>query len=124
MDRISQFLNNLPRVLTADGGIAEGPSDKVIENSINFVKGLPTYYQRMIDPDDCITATGHGTIVFDWYYKKNFVSVEIGTTLLGWFSDLPDGSNPSSDGVLIQETPPTQIIKCLDLVYDRRELKN
>src|SRR3972149_5126256 len=111
MDKTTQFLKNLPRVLKEDGGIAHGPSDVVIENSINFVKSLPTYYQRIINPAECITATGHGTITFDWYYRKNLVSVEIGATKIGWFTELPDGSNPSSNGILLKETPPSEVIR-------------
>jgi len=123
MDKTQQFLSNLPRVLKEDGGIAHGPSDAVIANAISFVKGLPAYYQKIIDPVECITATGHGTITFDWYYRKNLVSVEIGTTKIGWFTELPDGSNPSCNGILLQDSPPTEVIRCLDAIYGRRELK-
>ena len=121
MDRTTQFLNNLPKVLNDDGGIAERPSAAVIQNSINFIRSIPTYYQRIIDPEDCITATTHGTITIDWYFRKNFVSVEIGHTKIGWFSELPDGSNSSSDGIDIQEIPPSAIIKSLDKIYNRKE---
>lgn len=122
MDKISLFLNNLPRVLNDDGGFAERPTPAVIENSINFVKSLPGYYQRMIDPEDCITATGHGTVTIDWYYRKHFISVEIGNTKIGWFSDLPDGSNSSSDGISISDKTPPEIVSALNKIYSRREL--
>lgn len=123
MDKISLFLNNLPRVLGPDGGAAVKPDDTVIQNSIAFIKSLPTYYQKILNPVECITATPYGTISIDWFFRKNLISVEIGKTKIGWFSELPDGSNPSSDGITLKETPPREIIRCLDLIYGRRELK-
>ena len=123
MDKTSQFLNNLPRVLGLDGGAAVKPNEAIIKNSIAFIKGLPTYYQKVINPNDCITATPFGTISIDWYFRRNFISVEVGESKIGWFTELPDGSNPSSQGVAIKETPPTEIIRCLDAIYSRRELK-
>lgn len=122
MDKISIFLSNLPKVLNDDGRFAEKPSDLVIQNTINFIKSLPGYYQKILDPEDCITATGYGTVTIDWYYRKNFISVEVGTTLIGWFSDLPDGSNSSSDGVAINEKPPAPIISSLNKIYSRKEV--
>lgn len=121
MDRNHQFLNNLPRVIDSDGNITHGPSDTVIENSKRFISSLPTYYQRIIDPEECITATGHGTIVFDWYYKKNLVSVEIGRTKIGWFTELPDGSNPFSEGILLSNEPPKEVVNCLNVIYNRKD---
>lgn len=121
MDRTTQFLNNLPRVLNDDGGVAERPTELVIQNSIKFINSLPLYYQKILDPEDCITATTHGTVTIDWYFRKNFISVEIGNTKIGWFSELPDGSNSSSDGIAIIESPPSDIIKSLDKIYNRKE---
>lgn len=122
MDKISLFLNNLPRVLNDDGGFGSPPSPAVIQNSINFVRSLPTYYQRILKPEDCITATGHGTVTIDWYYKKHFISVEIGNTLIGWFSDLPDGTNNSSSGIPISDSPYIGIISGLNKIYSRKEV--
>jgi len=116
------FLSNLPRVLNDDGGFGSPPTELVIQNSIKFVKSLPAYYQRILDLEDCITATGHGTVTIDWYYKKHFISVEIGNTLIGWFSDLPDGINTSSSGVPINDSPPTEIISGLNKIYSRKEV--
>lgn len=121
MDRITQFLNNLPRVLDDDGGFASRPSEEVITNSIDFIKSLPTYYQKIINPEECITATTHGTITIDWFYRKNLLSVEVGTTKIGWFSDLPDGLNSSCDGMILSPLPPAEIIICLDKIYSRSE---
>lgn len=121
MDKINLFLNNLPRVLNDDGGIAEKPSAVVISNAEKFFKSLPSYYQKIIDISDCVTATGYGTITFDWYYRKNFISVEVGNTLIGWFSELPDGTNPSSNGVSV-DLPPTQIVSALNKIYGRKDI--
>jgi hypothetical protein len=124
MDKISLFLDSLKtsgRSLDEDGRITYGPSDVVIQNAKDFVKSLPAYYQKILDPEDCITATGHGTITFDWYYKKNFVSAEVGTTLIGWFTDLPDGTNPSSDGIALDRAA-SAILPCLNKVYFRTDI--
>jgi hypothetical protein len=121
MDRVNYVINNLPRVLNDDGGFGEKPSDDVIKNTIKFFDTVPTYYKKILDPEDCITATSYGTITIDWYFKKNFISVEIGNTKIGWFSELPDGSNSSSNGILIQDSPPADIIKSLDNIYNRKE---
>lgn len=122
MDRIALYLNNLPKVIDVDGdGRIIKTNDVVIQNTIKFVKSLPAYYQSIIDAEECITATTHGTIVIDWYFRKNFISVEVGTTKIGWFSELPDGTNPSSQGVLLNETPPDDILKSLDKIYSRSD---
>ena len=48
---------------------------------------------------DNITPTSYGTIVFDWEIDKNIVSVEIGDTKIGFFTDfVDDGDNIISEG--------------------------
>ena len=116
--KIENFIDNLPRVLNDDGGFAERPSKEVISNTKAFLSSIPTYYQKILDPENCITATGHGTITIDFYYRKNFISVEIGNTQIGWFSEMPDGTNPSSTE-LISEEATKKIISYLDFIYGR-----
>lgn len=119
MDKIQNYLNNLPRVLDEEGKFASKIDRSVIENTIKLLKSLPDFYYKVIDPANHITPTGYGTIVIDWYHRKNFVSVEVGTTKVGWFSELPDGVNSKSDGTDFDGVPPQELISALNKLYGR-----
>lgn len=107
--------------LDDDGYGGTGPSEVVIENAIKFMSSLPKYYQEIINPEECITPQAHGTIVVDWYRDKQFVSVEIGQTLVGFFSDFRDGINPESAGMKFEGKCPEIILTCLNKLYGRKE---
>lgn len=119
MDRIIQKINDLPKVIGDEFNLASPPSKTVINNSIELIKKLPSFYQKMLDPEEGITPTPYGTIVFDWFFRKNFLSLEVGNTKTGYFSETPDGSNPKSEGVLISEVDVSSIVLVLDKIFLR-----
>lgn len=119
LPKIIRYIKDLPRVLDDYGSYATRPSEKTINNAIEFLNKINFIYLKKILPNECITPSSHGTIVIDWYYKKNLLSVEIGDDKIGWYSDLSDGSNPKSDGILLieDENYIKQINDCLNKIY-------
>ncbi len=117
---MEQFLDNLPKVLGDEGRYAVDPDVVIKNNTVEFFKKLPGFYQKILDLEDAVTATTYGTITIDWAVKKNFVSVEIGKTKIGFFSEMPDGINPQSEGFdLNDQSGLSMIISALNKLYSR-----
>lgn len=117
---IKAIMNSPPWMGDADGYYGTPPSQQVRDNAIAFLSSLPKYYREVIDPVDCITPMAHGTIVIDWYLRKQFVSVEIGNTLVGFFTDFDDGINPQSNGLPAAEIRDV-VVQCLNKLYRRTD---
>lgn len=79
-----------------DGYKAVAPATTVINNAEKFVKNLSYYNYRV---PTSIEPTPYGTVVMNFENAKGLVSVEIGKSEIGWFTDFKDGSNHSSDGM-------------------------
>ena len=116
---IKDILSVLPSYNDEHGYRVDPPSDLVISNADKFVASLPGYYRKILDAGN-ITANAHGTLTIDWYRNKNFVSVEIGQTQVGFFTEMPDGTNPQAV-VPPTDEPHPLIIKCLNLLYGRED---
>lgn len=117
---IKDILGNLPSYNDENGYRVDPPSELVVSNADKFMNSLPGYYRKILDPEN-VTASAHGTIVIDWYRSKNFVSVEIGQTKIGFFTEMPDGSNPQSAGTPLTEEANPMIVKCLNMLYGRQD---
>jgi hypothetical protein len=85
-----------------DGYGASPINQNAILNSISFLDLIPTSFNKMID-EDTITPTPYGTIVFDWENDKGILSVEIGNTTMGFFTDFKSEPN-----IRINSTPYTK----------------
>lgn len=121
--RILSRLKDKPG-LDDDGYAGTAPSAVVVENATKLLQSLPKFYQDILDPQECITPQAHGTIVIDWYRDKQFVSVEVGQTLVGFFTDFRDGVNPESSGIKFEGVCPEVILACLNKLYGRKEIIN
>ncbi len=83
-----------------DGYGAVPPSEQVIANSIHFLKNLNEKLLSHLEIDN-ITPTTHGTIDFQWENDDDeYVSVEIGETLLGYMSENKE------DGLIYEDDLP------------------
>lgn len=99
-----------------DGYGASAPSLLTINNAINFLKLLPLYYQKLLNHDE-IGITPYGTIVLEWFNdKNNFVSIEVGKSKIGFFSETPDRENPLEQSL---EFTPNEIPHQVLLVFNK-----
>lgn len=81
-----------------DGHQASTPSRVVIANSKKFISALEKGNMTCCDYDN-VEATPYGTIVFNIDTTMGLVSVEVGETMMGFFTDLSDGHNYASEGI-------------------------
>jgi hypothetical protein len=95
------------------------PSDLTLDNSDKFLNTIPGYYKKILEVEE-IQFTPHGTVTIDWYSRRNFVSVEIGQTQIGFFSELPDGTNPSAT-LQFDGKAPEMVVIALNKLYGRSD---
>lgn len=102
------------------GGIV--PNLRTINNSLRFINSLPesTYYS--LNKDNVI-ATSYGTIVLDLEVDQNIVSVELGESKIGFFTDFTDGDNlPALEGVTFnQNVLPIELLSALNKLFSLQE---
>lgn len=72
-------------------------SQKVISNALQFLKTIDEPLINDIDPES-LTPTPYGTIVIDIENKNDLLSIEIGESKIGFFTDFEAKQNISSDG--------------------------
>lgn len=101
-----------------DGHNAIPPSHKVINNTKNIIEYIPSYYKYQLNSDS-VVPTPYGTVVIDFYnHSKELVSIEVGETKIGYFTEFITGDNPSSEGESISDnTYSEQIIAALKRLY-------
>ena len=97
---------------------ATGPPKEILECADMFYMMIPAYYRKILSVEN-LTINNGGTISIDWQHRKDFVSIEIGLGRVGFYSELPDGSNPEGVFTLTGECP-TAIIKALDMLHGRK----
>lgn len=93
LDKLN-FIVNLEENWDGYGGSQVELSSYI--NSCTFIDLLPDSILALIKKDD-VTLTPYGTIVIDISNNDNLVSIEIGKTKLGYFSEFSDKSNPSAE---------------------------
>ncbi len=113
--KVSEF-ESLPA--NWDGHDAMPISGKVVFNANMFLKKLPGYYSDKLNIED-ITPTPYGTIVMDWYNDaEELISIEIGKTKVGYFTEFHDSNNPFSEGIEFKSTSiPEELISLLRRLY-------
>jgi hypothetical protein len=101
-----------------DGHNAIPPSKEAILNSIALLKNLPEKYQDTLSIDEII-PTHYGTIILDWYNsKEELVSLEVGKTKVGYFTEFNIGESPFSNGIECNNLAfPQEIIYALDRLH-------
>jgi hypothetical protein len=103
-----------------DGYGASAIPERVIKNSYKFIDTLFSEDCALyLSPED-ITPTPYGSIVMDLTSVYGLVSLEIGKTQIGFFTEYEDGENFDSDG---EDTDfrsiPDALKKAIDLLYGR-----
>ena len=101
-----------------DGYNAKTPEEKTIDNAREFVKLLPTPYQKALYSDE-LNLTPYGTVTLEWKAKKgNFVSVEIGRSKIGYLSETEDGENPFNEAIYFNSNEiPEEFIQVFKKVF-------
>lgn len=107
----------MPIPLDEDGKFGSKISDDVAESAITLFGSLPAIARKKFEPLQQLTPTPYGTLVFDFYRKKHFVSIEVGNSKFGFYSDLPDKTSPQLSGIDLNPTTISIVVKCLDILY-------
>ena len=92
IDRLSALNDNW------DGEGAVAPNPKALENSRKLLSLLSKDQLRLLSNDD-IYASSYGSIVMDFETHRGLVSVEMGDTTMGVFTDFPDEANYATEGI-------------------------
>jgi hypothetical protein len=95
---------------------AAAPDEDLVNAADKFFQSLSPYYRKMITLDS-ITRRDE-VIIIDWAVRKDFVSVEITKNSVGYYTELPDGTNPEGCFTLSDECP-KPIQNALDFLYCR-----
>ena len=118
-DKLFSFLS-LPKNWDGYGGIP--PLKDCHYNAMKFIEHLHIYDLLRLNLD-MITPTPHGTIEVEWCKDDFYLSVEIGSHLLGYISQLPDGTSRSSEGIILNNNEiPYEIEQALKILHE--ELTN
>lgn len=109
-----------------DGYDASVPSEKVINNTYDFLETIHQYNTDIKVDDDEIVPTPYGSITIDLYPFDNdkvLVSIEIGEKQIGWFTRCLVGGKIykdafESDGIdCVFKTLPNDLKYVLDFFY-------
>jgi len=117
IQKISDVISMVPEY--TEKVYASGPPKDILECADLFYAQIPMYYRKIISVDN-LTINDSGTISIDWPVRKDFVSVEVGHGRVGFFSEMPDGSNPEGVFTFDGECPEA-IINALDMLYGRKK---
>lgn len=89
-------LSTLPKDLP--GLDFEVPSKEVTENAMHFLSAMEAMGLECPE-HGAVMPSVFGTIVIDAVVDRGLVSIEIGRTKVGFFTDYEDGINEESDGI-------------------------
>jgi hypothetical protein len=100
-----------------DGYGAAVPDSRVVSNSIAFLNSLPQSIVSDINKDNLV-PTPYGTVVIDLAFNKELVSIEIGETKIGFFSEFEDGNDIKLEGTLFnQDNLPLELLQAIKRLY-------
>jgi hypothetical protein len=99
-----------------DGYGAIVPSEKVINNTIDFTFSIPDKIALKLYPDN-IDPTPNGTITLDWINQDDEkLSLEIGGKYFGYFTVFNTGDSPYINKLELKDT---QLSKKVEPIIDR-----
>ena len=96
MISVVKYLSTLPKDLP--GLDFEVPSKQVTENAMHFLSAMESVGLECPERGSVMPSV-FGTIVIDAMVERGLVSIEIGRTKVGFFTDYEDGINEESDGI-------------------------
>lgn len=96
---MTSFVRNLSTLPSDLPGLDfEVPSEEIAGNAVKFLEAMDR--AGIACPESgCVMPTAFGTIVIDATVERGLVSMEIGRTKVGFFTDYEDGINEESDGL-------------------------
>jgi hypothetical protein len=98
-----------------DGYGAIRPNSETIHQANVFLSQLNLTTLQYLNSDD-ISPTPYGTIVMDFYRSSNRLSVEVGESKIGFFSDFVNNQYVESDGVNYDQTKlPNELQTAIEL---------
>ena len=122
----SDYLSDLLRYVKHFNSLAEnwdghqGASMEydVLKNAINFLSALDNIYYENYLPEDNITPTSHGTIIFDFEdVSGQLVSIEIGTDAISYYTRFNDHEDFQNEHLTYKYgSTPIEIISALDVL--------
>lgn len=87
---------------------------EIINNARNFVSALWRTIEHGPNVIDVQVPSNFNTVVIDIQVRRGFISIEIGKSKVGFFTDFDDGINEESDGIETDfRSVPEQILKLL-----------
>lgn len=103
INRVSRLIDSFRGIKDNwNGEEAVAPTEEAISNALSFVSLLEKDNFAFPAVED-IQVMPYGTIVMDICVPKGIVSVEIGASMLGYFTDFEDGDNYGTEGVPFSE---------------------
>lgn len=111
-------INSLANLLQNwDGFGADAIDRRAILNSNKFIQKLPSFISSKLNKEN-ITPTPYGTVVLDWKVGDELISVEIGETKIGFFSEINELQNPSIEGVPYNENEiPIELVQAFKKLF-------
>lgn len=98
-----------------DGYGAIRPNNETIHQATVFLARLNLATLQYLSADD-ISPTPYGTIVMDFYRSRNRLSIEVGESKIGFFSDFVNNQYVESNGVNYDKTKlPDELQTAIDL---------
>ena len=96
-----------------DGEGAVAPNAMALKNSRKLLSLLKTEQLQALSPAD-IYASTYGSIVMDFETRRGLVSVEMGDTTMGFYTDFHDEPNYAIEGIRTDfDTVPEKLQQCL-----------
>jgi len=87
---------------------------EIINNARNFVLALWLAINHGPNVIDVQVPSNFNTVVIDIQVRRGFISIEIGKSKVGFFTDFDDGINEESDGIETDfRSVPEQLLKLL-----------
>lgn len=99
---------------------AIAPSKDVIKNAYRLIDRVINDGYVAIKAED-IVPTPYGSIVMDFANERGLVSIEVGKTEIGFFTEFIDGNDYASDGIETDfRSIPEELKKVFDILYDEQ----
>lgn len=92
IDQIGQLQQNW------NGCGAEKPNKDAVKNARHLIEILDKEMLKSLHPDD-IYASDYGSVILDFGTHRGLVSVEMGDTTMGFYTDFTESENYAAEGI-------------------------
>jgi|JI10StandDraft_1071094.scaffolds.fasta_scaffold78440_3 hypothetical protein len=94
-----------------DGYDAEIIAQDVIQNTIKIFNRIPYQSMEILDSEN-INPTPNGTILIEWNFAENMLSLEIGTNSANYYKKTKDGISFKNDSFKIDDESAINELSC------------